>query len=494
MKNAKKSSISILRILLALALLAVPALSTYAAENARQVETAGGRSIVVQSVNGKSGEASVTRSGRAIPLSKGVRLLEGDTIRTDRDSKVYLAVDTSMVLRLEESSEAQIIRAAFDRKLTINLKKGRMFYNVTKQSNGQNFLELMTNNVTIAVRGTSGILSTGNGRVQHQLYDGTVEVYEGETKFIQTPGQMLETWIGPANALNTSTAIRDFTIRDIPSSVAQEMLADENLMQRILSSLSLGDLAGRITELLDGTFFKNIIENNNDIKVFEDTMKRISDETRGVDPATVPTTTETETETSTEETSETEPTSPTETEPTSPTETEPTSPTETEPTSPTETEPSSSEEPSSSDPDPTEPVYEHCDWCEKDVNIYHPEDTGHTVCECGTFVCKGMPGHDLVTCLTYEGGCGETYRECDTEEAAKHEPGTTTCHYCVQDARVRKCVEEASLHAVYGETCEYCGITVDYTCQLRLHHSLVECEKCHQTYPYCKRDKHVCGQ
>ena len=246
--------------------MAVPVMKALAAENAMQVETAGGRSIIVQSVAGDTGKAEFDRAGRIIPLSKGVRLTEGDVLHTEGDKKVYLAVDNTTVLRLEENSEAAITRAAFGQKLTVNLTKGRMFYNVAKQESGTESLELMSNNITIAIRGTSGILSVGNGRVQHQLYDGTVEVYEGETKFVQTPGQMLETCIGPANSLAESTDIKGFTIRDIPASVAQEMLADQNLMERILSSLPLGDMADRVMDILDGTFFKELIESGNDKK------------------------------------------------------------------------------------------------------------------------------------------------------------------------------------------------------------------------------------
>ncbi|MCQ2415607.1 MAG: FecR family protein [Lachnospiraceae bacterium] len=273
---------------------------------------------------GDTGRAEFDRAGRIIPLSKGVRLTEGDVLHTEGDKKVYLAVDNTTVLRLEENSEAAITRATFGQKLAVNLIKGRMFYNVAKQESGTESLELMSNNITIAVRGTSGILSVGNDRVQHQLYDGVVEVYEGDIKIAQVPGQMVETRVGPAQTLLISTDVKNFTLKDIPASVAQEMLADQNLMERILSSLPLGDMADRVMDILDGTFFKDLIESGNDKKVFEDTAKTKPDETYS--PAPVPTTseteTETETETSTEETSETEPT-----QPTSPTETEPTQPT-----------------------------------------------------------------------------------------------------------------------------------------------------------------------
>ena len=297
-------------------------------------------------------------------------------------------MDNTTVLRLEENSEAAITRAAFGQKPTVNLTKGRMFYNVAKQESGTESLELMSNNITIAIRGTFGILSVGNGRVQHQLYDGVVEVYEGDIKITQVPGQMVETRVGPAQTLLISTDVKNFTLKDIPASVAQEMLADENLMQRIVTALSGGDEAAAMEQLENGEVFEHILTNNTDEKVFKDTSDKKPAESRPaptepVTEAPTETTAETETETSTEETSETEPT-----QPTSPTETEPTQATSPTETSPTETEPSSevpssSEEPSSSETQSSTeestsqtPVTVTCPYCKAQVDIDHPEKRG----------------------------------------------------------------------------------------------------------------------
>ena len=67
--------------------MALPVMTALAAENAMQVKTAGGRSIIIQSVAGDTGRAEFDRAGRIIPLSKGVRLTEGDVLHTEGDKK-----------------------------------------------------------------------------------------------------------------------------------------------------------------------------------------------------------------------------------------------------------------------------------------------------------------------------------------------------------------------------------------------------------------------
>ena len=494
----------ILRIFLGAVLMAVPVMTALAAENAMQVETAGGRSIIVQSVAGDTGRAEFDRAGRIIPLSKGVRLTEGDVLHTEGDKKVYLAVDNTTVLRLEENSEAAITRATFGQKLTVNLTKGRMFYNVAKQESGTESLELMSNNITIAIRGTSGILSVGNGRVQHQLYDGVVEVYEGDIKITQVPGQMVETRVGPAQTLLISTDVKNFTLKDIPASVAQEMLADENLMQRIVTALSGGDEAAAMEQLENGEVFEHILTNNTDEKVFKDTSdkKPAPAPTEPVTEAPTETTAETETETEPTQPTETSPTeteptqptetSPTETGPTQPTETSPTetSPTETEPTKPTETSPTETETETETETQ-TEP-YVYCEYCQQTVDMNDPEATGHTICECGTPLCDKIPEHKVYihrisTCPIEDGGCGKQYRPC-VDKTHNHSDKMPNCENC--GSSLRTCYntdpEIQRRHTeVVNIECEYCHKILKTACMKNYRHAVSTCRTCGKEHAAC---------
>lgn len=118
-------------------------------------------------------------------------------------------------------------------------------------------------------------------------------------------------------------------------------------------------------------------------------------------------------------------------------------------------------------------------------------------------MCTQMPAeeaakHELVTCLLADGGCGEEYRLCDTEEAAKHELGTEWCQPCKKT--LHKCVENNKDGDVYKshhealdpkEECEYCKV-MDYLCQKWVYHYPVECDSCHEIYGKCVEYKHHC--
>ena len=119
-------------------------------------------------------------------------------------------------------------------------------------------------------------------------------------------------------------------------------------------------------------------------------------------------------------------------------------------------------------------------------------------------MCEKMPAeeaakHELVTCPLADGGCGEEYRLCDTEEAAKHELGTEWCQPCKKT--LHKCVENNKDGDVYKshhealdpkEECEYCKVKMDYLCQKWVYHYPVECDSCHETYGKCVEYKHHC--
>ena len=273
---------------LATMLMTMPVFSAMA-EEAAAVQTAGGRSIVVQNVTGPAGKAEVLRGDASFAPSAGVRLMEGDIIKTTGDTRVYIAVDSNIVLRLDEGSEAIIKKAVFGQKLTVNVKSGKMFYNVAKQSAESESLELMSNNITIAIRGTSGVLTFGNGKIQHQLYDGVVTVSDGLISRTQNPGEFLTVSVGPSSTLENSMEVKSFGLSEIPASVVEEMKKDAGLMARILASVPLSVGADGSKKFADEAYFNENIAGISDVKVFSASLKEIRETGSGSsNPAPVP--------------------------------------------------------------------------------------------------------------------------------------------------------------------------------------------------------------
>ncbi|MFI3253485.1 MAG: FecR domain-containing protein [Eubacteriales bacterium] len=86
----------------------------------------------------------------------GSRLVTGDNIETMVESNAYVVLDSSKVLRVNETSQVEIVQE--DKQLDIHLSKGTVFFNVTSSLSAEESLEFHTNNVVTGVRGTSGII------------------------------------------------------------------------------------------------------------------------------------------------------------------------------------------------------------------------------------------------------------------------------------------------------------------------------------------------
>ena len=269
--NLKKA----MTIVLAAALALIPTFSVLA-ETAKEVNSEGGRAIIVQEVKleDETAAASVTRGETTFAPAAGVRLGEGDVLCTEGKAILYLSVDSQMVLRLDYNTEAVIEKAAFGQKLVVNVQKGHMFYNVAKQASGTESLELMSNNITIAIRGTSGQLGSELGKLQHQLYDGVVEVSSYGMTIQQTPGQMIEVAAGPSGGMLGKLTVKEFTLADIPKSLVEEMKKDGNLMERILQSVPLTVGADGKPVYADAATFLESVPGKDDNEVFAGTSRQ----------------------------------------------------------------------------------------------------------------------------------------------------------------------------------------------------------------------------
>lgn len=269
--NLKNIMIAALAAMLAL----VPAFSALA-ETSRETGKESGRAVVVQEVrlDDENASASITRGEKTFAPATGVRLAEGDVICTKGKAVVYLSIDAQMVLRMDYNTEAIIQKTTFGQKLVVNVQKGHMFYNVAKQTGGAESLELMSNNITIAIRGTSGQIGIELGKLQHQLYDGVVEVSTEGKSVEQTPGQMIEVAAGPAGGFEGKLTVEEFTLEDVPKSLVEEMKKDDNLMDRVLQSVPLAVDAGGNPVYADAETFAETVTGKDDNEVFAGTSRQ----------------------------------------------------------------------------------------------------------------------------------------------------------------------------------------------------------------------------
>ncbi|MFI3253484.1 MAG: FecR domain-containing protein [Eubacteriales bacterium] len=103
-----------------------------------------------------TGNITLQNNSEEKPVVLGSRLVTGDNIETMIESNAYVILDQSKVLRVNETSQVEIIQE--DKQLDIYLSKGTVFFNVTTSLSVEESLEFHTNNVVTGVRGTSGII------------------------------------------------------------------------------------------------------------------------------------------------------------------------------------------------------------------------------------------------------------------------------------------------------------------------------------------------
>lgn len=271
--NRKKAMIFVLAAVLTL-LSAFPVL----AETAKKTNGENGRTITVQELMLEDAEASasIIRGGAAIAPEAGVRLAEGDVLRTKGNAALCLSVDAQMVLRLGRDSEAVIEKASAGQQLGVKLQKGYIFYNVAKQAGNAESLEMTCSNINFSVRGTSGILTFGNGMAQHMLFDGAVTVSDGKTARTQNSGELSDINIGPGYTLESGVTGKNFILSELPVTAVEEMKKDAGLMARVLVSVPVSIDADGTKKYADASWFTENVQGIPDLEVFHKSLRFIT--------------------------------------------------------------------------------------------------------------------------------------------------------------------------------------------------------------------------
>lgn len=122
------------------------------------------------------GPAKILRSrGSSETVKKGVRVYEGDVVRTTSESRIKIVLNDKSVLILPPDSEVKIeeAKSASDagggdalraRRVMIELLKGKVRSHVTKKTNGdENYFKVRTRSAVAGVRGTEFVVKLEQG-------------------------------------------------------------------------------------------------------------------------------------------------------------------------------------------------------------------------------------------------------------------------------------------------------------------------------------------
>src|SRR5574344_1028621 len=116
-------------------------------------ETARGKTIRLEAY---SGEISVTSgTSKSVPVTEKMRIFDGYKVKTGASSNVYLSLDDTKAVKLDQNTEILIKKSWFSNKVVVI--SGMIFFNVTAPLKDNENLNLVTSTMSMGIRGTSGI-------------------------------------------------------------------------------------------------------------------------------------------------------------------------------------------------------------------------------------------------------------------------------------------------------------------------------------------------
>ena len=402
-RSAQKGKIKVFALILACVLCMLTVLPVYA--EGREVDVVSARNAVIAEVS-DNGNCTLTRKGNTMKALAGMRLVDGDALETSKEGRIYVLLDNSSVVRLDENSRATL-RSGAMKKICIELLQGHLFYDVPTKMNDEKSIDFAALCVSLSIRGTSGFLSVGRGAVEHMLFDGEVSIdYQGE-KIVSTSGQKIAVNPSPTGGtLESDLKVKEFTISEVPASVISEMMLDNVLKERVMKSIPVNKddagnpVYGTLETRIEGygvpdaaAFTETNYVGSATIKHEDDTPERESAEAGASHEADPGAAAEPEDEhgTGSEEKTEQNP----------------------------KTEEEQKTEPQHGPGGEQEPAEERCPYCGKTVTDENRDQHVIVQCDCGAEYCamdeQESTKHELFSSVVCD-ICGRSIRKCNVQE------------------------------------------------------------------------------
>ena len=154
-------------------------------------------------------------SGKNLPTLDNLGLYSGYGVGTRPASYAWIDLDEVKLTKLDQNSEIAIRKDG--KALSIELKSGSLFFNVTKPLEDDETMNISTSTMIVGIRGTCGWVSCRDDRSQVYLLEGKAECSaEGQTVRVSA-GEMAEL------SGDGELAVREFTAGEVPAFVQNEV-------------------------------------------------------------------------------------------------------------------------------------------------------------------------------------------------------------------------------------------------------------------------------
>ena len=189
----------------------------------------GGSEMTAATMHLKRAEGRVAVSdgdGKDVPLLDNLGLYSGYGVDTRAKSYAWIDLDDVKLAKLDQKSEVVIEKDGKD--LEIEVRSGSVFFNVTQPLEDDETMNISTSTMLIGIRGTCGWVEDNDGLSRVYLLEGSVKC--------SADGQSVRVYAGEMAELTEDgeLTVAEFTARDIPAFVVEEVEEDDGLAQAIL--------------------------------------------------------------------------------------------------------------------------------------------------------------------------------------------------------------------------------------------------------------------
>jgi len=203
-----------------------------------------------------SNEVTLKRGKTTLDVYKGMRLKEGDTVKTGKDSNAYIELDNDKVVKLDASTVVTISNLSGDAdsgSTNISLSSGKIFNDIKKKLTQNSTYKVRTPNAVMGVRGT--LFFVGYNDLGGRTGETNVAVLDGTVVATAYRAPHSPVDVGENQTLNTGDLtpdeklrVRELDVKTLDLFILETIMENPELNKNLEKKLQESDT--KIEELL----------------------------------------------------------------------------------------------------------------------------------------------------------------------------------------------------------------------------------------------------
>lgn len=165
------------------------------------------------------GEAWISdEEQKSLDVAEGMSLYSGYGVGTSAHANAWLTLDEATLAKMDYSSEIGIKRSDDGKQLEVDVKSGKMYFNVTEPLKDDESLDIETSTMTVGIRGTAGWVESHDDHSIVAILEGHVALTakNGGDSVILGEGYMATLFHG------RGFEVEQFSTKDVPEFVMNE--------------------------------------------------------------------------------------------------------------------------------------------------------------------------------------------------------------------------------------------------------------------------------